>query len=193
MTRLETILSLLSPNDKIIDIGTDHAYIPMEIAKKGANKVLATDIHRNALEIAQKNIQKNHLENKIETKCTDGLMGTSTIKHILIKEKLKNIKKIILESHNDLEELRIFMNELEYTLKEEKAVKEREKYYLCMKYEKGKETLTEEEFLFGKKVSSNQFYYEHLKETYESLLSKVPKEKQEVLTSYISILEKYIT
>ena len=105
--RLEAICSFLTTEDKIIDIGCDHAYVPIYMAKKGATHILATDIHENALNVAKENIQKNYLENTIETLLSDGLdkvdtknydtlvlagMGASTILSILDnKEKLENV------------------------------------------------------------------------------------------------------
>ena len=45
--RLEAICSFLTTEDKIIDIGCDHAYVPIYMAKKGATHILATDIHED--------------------------------------------------------------------------------------------------------------------------------------------------
>ena len=205
--RLQTILSFLSPEDRFIDIGTDHAYIPIEAAKLGITKILATDIHKYALESAQKNISKSHYS-FIETKLCDGLegidtweyntlvlagMGTSTIKHILKKEKLETIQKIIVQSNHDIEDLRRFMNDLEYTLKKEIAVEEGGHFYLCMCYLKGSEVLTEEEFLFGKKEKNNVFYYQYLIKKYESMMESVPEEKQKLFKYYIETLKTYIS
>ena len=101
---IKAILSLLDACDNIIDIGCDHAYVAILMAHKGSKKILATDIHKGALEIAKANIKKEGLENIIQTKLTDGLvsidtkeyntlviagMGTTTIISILsLKEKL---------------------------------------------------------------------------------------------------------
>ena len=71
--RLEAICSFLSNEDKIIDIGCDHAYVPIYMAEKGAKHLLATDIHANALAVAKENISKNHFEDAIETCLSDGL------------------------------------------------------------------------------------------------------------------------
>ena len=57
--RLEAICSFLTTEDKIIDIGCDHAYVPIYMAKKGATHILATDIHENALNVAKENIKKS--------------------------------------------------------------------------------------------------------------------------------------
>ena len=63
--RLDAICAFLDPNDCIIDIGCDHAYVPIEMAKRGAKKILATDIHEKALEIAKKTFKESIWEKKL--------------------------------------------------------------------------------------------------------------------------------
>ncbi len=204
--RLQTLLSFLSVHDKVIDIGTDHAYIPISLASMGCQKILATDIHEGALKIAQKNILKHHYENVIKTLLTDGLtdvptmeydtlvlagMGYFTIKKILENQNLDSIKKIIVQSNNHIDHLRRFMNSLHYQIVEEKCVLEANHYYVILLYEKGVEYLKEEEFLFGKYSKENQFYYEYLKQSYEKILKQVPEQKK--YQEYIQLLEEYIS
>ena len=129
------ICSFLSIEDKVIDIGCDHAYVPIYMAKKGTQKLLATDIHLNALNVAKENIMKNHLEEVIQTSLSDGLdevdttgydtiviagMGANTILNILDnKPKLVPIKKIILQANNDLEHLRFMMMKQHFYLEKQ--------------------------------------------------------------------------
>ena len=190
---LEAICSFLTTEDKIIDIGCDHAYVPIYMAKKGATHILATDIHENALNVAKENIQKNHLENTIETLLSDGLdkvdtknydtlvlagMGASTILSILDnKEKLEPIKKIIIQSNNDLEKLRQTMMKQNFTLKEEKILEEKGHYYAIMVYQKGLQKLSEEELLLGLYNPHNKNYYNFLKETYSTILKQSQNEE----------------
>ncbi len=189
--RLEVICDFLAFHDRIIDIGCDHAYVAIEMARRGAKKILATDIHPNALKIAQKNIQDAHFSETIETQLADGLstidtkdyqtlviagMGTSTICHILsLKEKLVPIQKIILQTNRDFYELRKFMQENNFTLKEEKVIFEENHYYPIMKYIKGKQNLSEDELEFGFFQKENISYYQFLKQKYCSILEKIPQ------------------
>ena len=57
--RLDMILNNIS-SAAVADIGTDHAYIPVELAKRGVT-VFATDVNIGPLKIAEKNIGKNTL------------------------------------------------------------------------------------------------------------------------------------
>lgn len=206
--RLDAIISFLSADDKLIDVGTDHAYIPIIMAKKNAKTILATDIHKDALEIAKTNIKRYDLENVIKTKLTDGLknvnttlydtlviagMGTSTIINILSNaDNLKPFKKIILQSNNELEKLRIFMNENSYTLKKEKVVLEKNKYYVIMNYEKGKQKLTKEELFLGLYNSQNKEYYQFLSNKYLKIKNDIYN-KDKIKNSFITERLEYIS
>lgn len=73
--RLSAIASLVPENAYVADIGTDHAYLPIElISSKKAKRVIATDIGEKPLENAKKNIEKMGISN-IELRLCDGLSG----------------------------------------------------------------------------------------------------------------------
>ena len=189
--RLDAICDFLDVADKFIDIGTDHGYVPIKMARKGATHLLATDIHSNALKVAQKNIQNEGLNKAISTLKTDGLngmdtssyntlvlagMGAQTIMQILYnQEKIQNIRKIILQSNNHLEDLRIFMNQNSWNLKKEKVVYEKEHYYIIMLYEKGVQKMSQEEFFLGIYQKENIEYYHFLEKKYQEIYCKIPE------------------
>ncbi|MDE6285186.1 MAG: class I SAM-dependent methyltransferase, partial [Bacilli bacterium] len=158
--RLKTIASLIDQNSSVIDIGTDHGYLPIFLVKEGiTTKVMATDVSRNALNAAKQNIIHAGLEDVIMTQVADGFqgidtvydvgvlagMGTETMKQILQAENLP--KTLILQSNNDLEVLRLFMNQFGWKIAKEVAVLDNGKYYVVIKYIEGKEILSEEQVL----------------------------------------------
>lgn len=170
--RLVSIASLVRNNSIVLDVGTDHAYLPIYlITNKICKKVIASDISKNALSGAKKNIEKYNVDN-ITLVLSDGLkniknkydtlvisgMGTSTIKDILVNQKLPN--NIILSSNNDLYDLRLFMNNLKYKINKEIVVYENDKYYDIISYEKGQEKLSKKVLLYGK--SKDKKYYKYL-------------------------------
>lgn len=209
--RLDAICEFLNVQDHFIDIGTDHAYVPIKMAKKGGSQILATDIHSNALLQAKKNISKEHLEQQISTTVADGLenvstenydtlviagMGTATIIHILEnEEKLQSIKKIILQSNNHLEQLRTFMNQKNWTLQKEKIVYDKGHYYTIMQYAKGVQKLTEEELFLGIFDVKNEEYYQFLEKKYQEIYQKIPDtqltEKKAIATK-LDWIRKYL-
>ena len=72
--RLEAVANYVDDNSKVIDIGCDHGFLSIFLAKKYDNiKIIASDINENALNNAISNINKIHLQNKIETRLGNGL------------------------------------------------------------------------------------------------------------------------
>ncbi len=210
-SRFKAILSFLDVKDKMIDVGTDHAYIPIKMAQKKAKNILATDIHPKALESAKKNIKQFGFEKEIKTMVTDGLknidtnfydtliiagMGTSTIIKILSeKEKLKPIKKIILQSNNDLEKLRKFMNANNFSLEKEKIVKENDKYYVVMCYSVGEQTMTKAELFLGFYNSQNIDYYRFLLMKYQKIIDAIANNDYHKKVDYqekVNLIKSYL-
>ncbi len=75
--RLCSALSYLTKGGAVIDVGTDHAYLPIYLVGQGiSSRALACDINRGPIESAQRNILNAGLSDAIATLCTDGLHGT---------------------------------------------------------------------------------------------------------------------
>ncbi len=198
--RLKTIASLVTLQKKVIDIGTDHAYLPIYLYLNNITKnITASDISPQVLEISLNNLQKYNLEKKINLIKSDGFrnvdgifdiavitgMGTYTIINIL---NTKNIPDtLIIQSNNDYYLLRKHLNYLGYKIEKEIALYENKHYYIIIKFIKEKEFLTDEELLFGK--SNNLQYYDYLKNKYIKLYEKSRDEK---FLKYIDMLNSII-
>jgi len=141
-------------NDKsMVDIGTDHAYLPIYLLTHyNLENILATDIAKGPLEIADKNIKKARLEAKITLLQSDGLanvngsydslviagMGGILIASILErgKDKLPNFKRIIIEANKDAYEVRKLMTYYGYHITHETMIFDY-KYYEVIVFESG--------------------------------------------------------
>lgn len=198
MRRIETLASLVDKDYSVLDIGTDHAYLPIYLVKNNiTTKIVASDISPNALEGAKKNLIKHGLEDKIELIVSDGFksinkdfdiavisgMGTENIKKILDTKKLP--KTLIISTHKDHYDLRVFMNNLGYKIDKEIIIKEGKIYYDIIKYKSGVEVLSEFELLVGK--IDNLEYIKYLKEKYNKLY-KLSNNKKHL--EYVRIIEK---
>ena len=74
--RLCSALPYLKKGGAVIDVGTDHAYLPIYLVGQHiSSRALACDINRGPIESAERNIAAAHLSKKIATLCTDGLHG----------------------------------------------------------------------------------------------------------------------
>lgn len=170
--RLLAIASLIDRGSSVLDVGTDHAYLPIFLSQnKKCKSIIASDVSSNALKIAKDNLKKYHIDD-VKLILSNGLdsineeydtivlagMGTSTIIKILENKKLPNT--LIISSNNDLYKLRKFMNKIKYKIKEEIVILEKNKYYDIIKYQKGNEKLSYFKKMYGK--SNDKKYYKYL-------------------------------
>ena len=73
-SRIAAMINFVPQNSKVADIGADHGYLSIELAKsQRAARVIATDKNSLPLDAAKKNISAAGLENFIETRLGDGL------------------------------------------------------------------------------------------------------------------------
>lgn len=181
--RLLTVAAFIKKGDIVLDVGTDHGYLPIYLRKEEISpQVIASDISENALASAKENVKKYGVDN-IELIVSDGLekithkydvltisgMGTNTIIHILNGKKLPN--KIILSSNNNLYELRCYMNKIGYKIIGEVISYDKGKYYDIISYVKGKEHLSYIKKLYGK--SNDKQYFKYLLNKEKEIFKKV--------------------
>ena len=183
--RLTAIANLVKKGAVVLDVGTDHAYLPIYLYQnKIAKKIIATDISQKAIDGAQRNIDKLNIKS-IELICTDGLnginttydtlvisgMGTSRIISILNNHNLPD--NIILSANNDYYKLRNYMNKLGYKIIKEIIVFENDKYYDIISYQKGQEKLSNTKLKYG--VSNDKSYYKYLYQKQKEIFKKSKK------------------
>ena len=198
MIRIKALASLVDKDSKLIDIGTDHALLPIYLYENEITKnVTGSDISSNALEFAKVNIEKHKLSDKIKLIVSDGFdnlddeydtavisgMGTDTIKKILDRENLP--KKLIISSHKNVDKLRLFMNKKGYKITKEIIIKDNNIYYDIIKYEKGKEILSNYDILVGK--SNDSEYRLYVLDKYKKIYAKSKNNKY---LEYINIIER---
>ena len=74
--RMTLIYNLVRDGKTVLDVGTDHAIIPIELVKNGKSpRATETDISTPSLEKGIKNISLAGLSEKISAYCTDGTLG----------------------------------------------------------------------------------------------------------------------
>ena len=167
--RLSAIAVLVPRNCRVADIGTDHGYLPIYLAKNGiATSVLACDIGENPLSLAQKNITESGLHN-VDTRLSDGFsrispdeidaaviagIGGEVISGIIDRcEWIKSGRyTLILQPTTSPEKLREFLNENLFSVETETAICENGKIYSIMsvKYSAVKNDLEPYQLYIGK-------------------------------------------
>ncbi|WP_225047185.1 tRNA (adenine(22)-N(1))-methyltransferase [Lacticaseibacillus kribbianus] len=74
--RLQHIANFLGDGRRIADIGTDHAYLPIQLAQSGLiDYAVASDIGAGPVAIATANVAAQGLEDVIAVRQADGLLG----------------------------------------------------------------------------------------------------------------------
>ena len=145
--RLKMIASLVPKCKSLCDIGTDHAYVAIYLAKKGvAEKIIAADIKKGPLTQAEKNIRAFEVSDKIETRLSDGLenlkpseaeviliagMGGALTVHILSEglERIQEATDLILQPQSERGAVRKFLLSHGFAITEETCCVEDGKFY----------------------------------------------------------------
>ena len=202
--RLEAVAGMVTSGSFLADIGTDHGYIPIYLIEhKRIPKAIAMDVNRGPLEKAKEHIMQAGLQDKIETRLSDGLeklkpdeaesiliagMGGPLTVRILSDGagKLGACRELILQPQSDLDAVREYLHRTGFVIVQEEMVFEEGKYYPMMKAVHGENTDDRKIwFLYGRLLLENRHpvLESYLQKEYDScckLLEKLSKTATEV-------------
>ncbi|MBE6071825.1 MAG: SAM-dependent methyltransferase [Clostridium butyricum] len=156
--RLNWILEKVDKCEVIMDVGTDHGYIPIQLIKRNiSKKVIASDINKDPLEKARINASLDGVLKNIDLRLGGGLvplkkgeaegiiiagMGGNLIRDILEEDldKVKKVNYLILQPAQNPEVLREYLYTHDYEIIEEDICLDEGKYYELFKirYNKNK-------------------------------------------------------
>jgi len=166
--RLMAVAKMVTPGKRLVDVGTDHGYIPIYLVQ---NQIipyaLAMDINKGPLERARENIERNHLNSSIKVRLSDGLtalneqmdsvviagMGGDLIIRILRtgKEKLLGISELILSPHSEIRQVRQYLHNIGFKIIVENMIIDEGKFYTVIKAVPGKEVYAKDiYYIYGK-------------------------------------------
>lgn len=167
--RLETVAQYLSQEDSLADIGCDHGYLGILAIQKGITFLQLIDNKQEPLNSAINNLKDYKQTITVNFTLSSGLddllpeidtislcgMGGRLIASLLDEqiEKVKKLKKIIIQANTDLPFLRTFLASKSLLITNEAIVKEANKFYeimVCHYVENSPKTaLSEAETFFG--------------------------------------------
>ncbi len=142
---------MITPGLPVADIGCDHAYLPIHLAKEDISpRIIACDINAGPILRASENIDDVDMGDRIEVRQGDGLsviepgevasvviagMGGRLMMKILTegREVLRQVREIILEPQSEVGALRHFLQDEGYRIISENMVNEDDKYYPVIK------------------------------------------------------------
>ncbi|GAA0181952.1 tRNA (adenine(22)-N(1))-methyltransferase TrmK [Clostridium sediminicola] len=149
--RIKNIAKLVDECYSIVDVGTDHAYLPIYLINKGVVKTaIASDINKGPVLRAQENVKKNKVDNFIQCRHGAGLqtvkpcevdiaviagMGGNLIRDILEDDiaVVQSLKYLILQPVQNPEVLREYLYRRGYNIIDEELCYDEGKYYEIIK------------------------------------------------------------
>ena len=153
--RLKTIADYIPTGSRVIDVGTDHGYLPAYLAiDKRCSGIIASDLRRGPLDHARQTAEELGLTNDRDLRLAPGLegvspdevdtivisgMGGETIISILEAAPwVHDNKRLILQPQSKLEDFRLWLAKNDFITLDEKLIYEAGKYYFCFLIEHGK-------------------------------------------------------
>lgn len=144
--RLKSLEKYVHPEDKIMDVGCDHALLDIYLVQNGrVSKIYVGDVNPNALANGKENIEKYELSSNIFPILSYGIekineydvdtiiisgMGSKTIIDILSSPNLDRVYKLILQSNNNHADLRRFLASKNFKIYAEEVVVDGKKTYI---------------------------------------------------------------
>ena len=154
--RLQRIADYVLPGSTVIDVGTDHAYIPIWLLQNGISaSAYATDIRTGPLQRAAKDAEDAGVSNRLTLLLCDGLsecppdavdtviiagMGGETMMGILSAAPWVLQKHLILQPQTKYFELRAFLAENCYAIRDASLVYDTGRIYRVWQIEAGENT-----------------------------------------------------
>jgi tRNA (adenine22-N1)-methyltransferase len=151
--RLHAVASLVTPGNRVADVGCDHAYTSIYLAENNISPhIIAMDVNQGPIDRAKENIIKYGYEALIDTRKSNGLekleqgeaqtiliagMGGGLTIQILTErmEIVQSVKELILQPQSDIHRVRSMLSEYDFVITKEDMLKEDGKYYVMMKAE----------------------------------------------------------
>ncbi len=148
--RLAAVAEKTKGSHIVVDIGTDHAYLPIYLLYHNYCEIaIAVDIEDMPLKLAKLNIDKYHLNERIIVKKGNGLapielseidtiviagMGAYSIMKILESdiEKAKAAKKIILQPMRNEKQLQQWLEEHKFILEKVEYILDKKRSYFLI-------------------------------------------------------------
>lgn len=216
-SRLKKIGDLVEANSFCLDVGCDHALLDIYLVHRNKNiKAVASDIAEGPLEQAKKNIKRERLDDKIETRLGNGLSTyTDEIDTVIIsgmggrniigicKENLKILKKIktlIISPNNYQIDVKKYLTKNGFYIDNEEFVKDKNFIYQIIILKRGKKKYTKKEYFFGPKFLEKkgplfrEYYLRELKskEILKSMLPSKYRLKRYQLKKEIELIKNEI-
>lgn len=183
--RIEKIISLIKTDESVLDVGTDHALVPILLLRNNiTDKITATDINIEPLKIAKENLKEHGFLEKVKIVLTDGFdnlnindfnviviagMGGQTISKILKSKSFNG--RYIIHSTTDIPLVRKTISENGMTIINEYLITEGKIYNILIQVISGEQKLSDKELFMGPLLMNDP----NTKEYYKFCLNNMEK------------------
>ncbi|NLN04727.1 MAG: SAM-dependent methyltransferase [Clostridiaceae bacterium] len=201
--RLLMVANMIPKCECMADIGTDHALLPIYLVLNGkCNRAIASDVKIGPLQSAEKNIKRQNLSDKIETRLGSGFevlktgecqvavlagMGGILISR-LIEDSFDIAKKtpyLVLQPNTEEASLRKYLFDNGFEILDENAVMDKGHCYLAVlcRHVPGLVSDYDEidlvvgKVLYKKDTEGRIVYYRDLRQKADKVLNKLEKVK----------------
>ncbi len=165
--RLRAVSDLVTQGNRLADIGTDHAFVPIFLVEEGRIPfAVAMDVNAGPLERARDHILAHGLEDRILTRLGDGLQaleegeadtvliagmgGALTVRILEMRGGLDSeVKELVLQPQSEIASVRRYLEKTGWRIDREQMVLEDGKYYQMMCCHPGRMELTDAQALYG--------------------------------------------
>ena len=167
--RLERVATHVPAGARLADIGSDHAYLPVALMRRGViEAAVAGEVASTPFHAAQRTVRDNGLEQQVTVRLADGLaaiepadaitaisvcgMGGETIRDILDNGKahLSGRERLILQPNGGEQPLRYWLMSNGYRILSEELLHENRFYYEIITAERAEPRVySAEELYFG--------------------------------------------
>ena len=217
--RLELVASFVPQGAVLLDVGSDHAYLPIDLVERGQIEgAIAGEVVEGPYQSAIKNVEAHGLKEKIQVRLANGLasfeesdqvsvitiagMGGRLIATILEEglDKLASVERLILQPNNREDDLRIWLQDHGFLIVAESILEEAGKFYEILVVEAGQMKLSASDVRFGPFLSkevSPVFVQKWQKEAakLEFALDQIPeknREERQVLAHKIQAIKEVL-
>lgn len=153
--RLMQVAAMVPPCGVVVDVGTDHAYIPVYLIQKGiAQHVVASDAIPGPVARAKHTVEKYGLQQQITVRQADGLEGDFPVDHFVLAGmggnlicdiverelcRAKSAKSLILQPMTAVYDVRKFLHHHGFCITREELAREEHRFYHILTAQPGTE------------------------------------------------------